>query len=126
MELFGRSSLGLDIGSHSIKLIEVRYTRESPVITCAKAVPIAREREDRDIAISEALRELLGKLKLRSRRVITAVSSALEDQVTVLSSFFIPDLMPNLPKEVIKTGVIMEAEVQARIPFPVDLSLIHI
>lgn len=129
MGLFRQNSiLGLDIGSHSIKLVEVKHTRGGPVITCAKVVSIKREQEGdteyiADIAIGEALRELLGKSKLRSRRVITAVSSALEEQVTILPTFFIPDLVQDLPKETIKASVMAEAEVQARIPFSADFAV---
>jgi len=120
--------LGLDIGSHSIKLVEVKHTRGGPIITLAKSVPIAREQEEDtdyvgDIAIGEALRELLGKSKLRSKRVITAVSSALEAQVTILPNFFIPNLVQNLPKATIKENVMAEAVNQAHIPFPADLAV---
>ena len=129
MGLFNQDTiLGLDIGSHSIKLAEVKHTREGAVITCAKAIQISREQEKdteyiADIAIADALRELIDKSTLRSKRVVTAVSSALEEQVTILSSFFIPELIPDLPKEDIKTNVMMEAEVQARIPFPADFAV---
>ncbi|MBC8230955.1 hypothetical protein H8E77_15495 [bacterium] len=80
MGFFRKSSiLGLDIGSHSIKLVEVKHTRGGPIITFAKSVPIAREQEEdtdyvADIAIGEALHELLGKSKLFYRRIITALS----------------------------------------------------
>ena len=131
MGLLRQSSLlGLDIGSHSIKLVEVKRTREGSVITCAKAVPIKREQEDdtgeyvADIAIAEALRTLLSKSKLRSKRVVASVSSALEEQVTILPTFFIPDLVPDIPKEAIKASVMTEAEVQARIPFPADVAVV--
>ena len=41
MGIFSQSSLlGLDIGTHSIKLVEVKHSRQGPVITFAKAVQI--------------------------------------------------------------------------------------
>ena len=129
MGLFGQNSiLGLDIGSHSIKLVEIKHTRGGPIITCAKSVLIVHEQEEdteyiADIAIGDALRELLGKSKLRSKKVVTAIPLALEGQVTILDTFFIPNLVPDLPKEAIKTSVMMEAEVQARIPFSADVAV---
>lgn len=121
--LFSRSILGLDIGSHSIKLVEVKRTRGGPIITCAKAVSMAHEEEATDAEISKSLRKLLDMLEVRSKRVIAAVSSA-EERV-IMRSIFMPEMTTDVSEDAVKTGARFEAEEQDYIPYEMNHALIN-
>lgn len=121
--LFSRSILGLDIGSHSIKLVEVKKTRGGPIITCAKAVSMAHEEEATDAEISKSLRKLLDMLEVRSKRVIAAVSSA-EERV-IMRSIFMPEMTTDVSEDAVKTGARFEAEEQDYIPYEMNHALIN-
>lgn len=64
-----RSLIGLDIGSTSVKALELSEARDSLAITGLAVAEIPGP--DR---ITETIREVLSKGKLRARRVVTAVS----------------------------------------------------
>jgi type IV pilus assembly protein PilM len=112
--------LGLDIGSHSIKLVEIKHTNEGPVIAYAQRVPIPQTEND-PLIVEDAIRETLQTLvrsdKMRGKRVVTAVPASVEEQVT-MRSIFIPDLPIDAPSEIIRTSVEAEFEVQEFCPFP--------
>lgn len=119
--LFSRSILGLDIGSHSIKLVEINRTRGGPIITCAKAVSMAHEEEATDAEISKSLRKLLDMSKVRSKRVITAVSSA--EELVIMHSIFMPEMTADVSEDALRTGARFEAEEQEYIPYDIDYAL---
>jgi len=121
LAFFNRSILGLDIGSHSIKLVEVKRTREGPIITCAKSVSIAYEEEATYTEISKSLHKLLGMSEVRSKQVITAVSSA-EEQL-IMQSIFMPELTADISEDAVRTGARFKAEEQDYIPYDMDYAL---
>ena len=121
MKIFGssKSILGLDIGSHAIKLVEVKHAKGGGVITYAQSMPIPHREMDEPVsqeAIREALQALVRQSKTRGRRVITAVPSALDAQVT-MRSIFIPDLPADTPKSALQMNVRAEFEAQDYIAY---------
>jgi len=120
---FGRSILGLDIGSHSIKLVEVKHTRGGPIITCAKAIAIAHEGEVTYNDISRALRKLLNMSKVRSKYVITALSSA-EEQV-IMRTIFMPEMTATVSYDAVRAGARFQAEEQSYIPYDIDYAVMN-
>ncbi len=121
MGIFGinTSIVGLDIGAHSIKLVEVKHGKKVPVITYAQSMPIPRAGTDEpasEEAVGEALRELIRQSKMRGKRVVTAVPSALDAQVT-MRSIFISDLPVDAPKSVLQMSVRAEFEAQDYIAY---------
>ncbi|MFQ6044391.1 MAG: type IV pilus assembly protein PilM [Candidatus Poribacteria bacterium] len=123
MFFWNRSILGLDIGSHSIKLVEVKHTKEGPIITCAKAISMEHEVEDSYTEMRKSLRKLLGTLKVRSKRVVTAVSSAEEQVIT--HSIFMPDITTDISEDAIRASARIEAEEKDYIPYDMDYALIN-
>ncbi|MCZ6676884.1 MAG: type IV pilus assembly protein PilM [Candidatus Poribacteria bacterium] len=118
---FGRrkSVLGLDIGSHAIKLVEIKHTNKGPVITHVQSRSIPQVEDDEQDpagATRETLHTLVDEAKLRGKRVVTAVSSALDEQVT-MRSIFIPDLPLDAPEEVLQMSVRAEFEAQDYITY---------
>lgn len=116
---FDRSVLGLDIGSHSIKLVELKKTRGEPTLTCAKAFSIGHETEP----TATDLRRVLDISNVSSKRTITALSSA-EEQV-IMRSIFIPDMTSDVSEDALETGVTFEAEAQDYIPYEIDNAVMN-
>ena len=119
MRLGKRNILGLDIGTHSIKVVEVKRTKNGPTVTFAHnqpIVPIGDSENAKEEATREALETLVSEGKLRKRRVAVAVPSALDEQVT-MRSIFVPELPIDAPKEVLRLSVQSEFEAQDYIPY---------
>ncbi len=64
-----RSILGLDIGSHSVKAIELAQEGERFVINSYGQLDVKSEETQRDV-----VREIVSSYRIRTRRVVTAVS----------------------------------------------------
>jgi len=120
-----KSVLGVDIGSHSIKLVEVKHTKEGPMITFAQSATIPQVEGD-ELAHMEAIRDTLNTLvtesKIQKKKVVIAVPAALEEEVT-MKSIFIPDLPIDVPKEVMKMNVRAEFEAQDFISYLDDAEI---
>ena len=123
MSFLEHSILGLDIGSHSIKLVEVKPTRRGPIITRAKVVSISHGEEATDAEISTLLHELLDISKVRSKRVITAVSSS--DEQVIMRPIFIPEMTSDISEDALRTSAKFEAAEQDYIPYDVDHALMN-
>ncbi len=104
-------TIGLDIGSHSIKLVGLKMTLKGPVITHAgiKEIPYGEDREDLDF-ISETVKSLYREIGLQPGKVRLTVSG---------SGVFIRQItIPSMPKAELKEAV--RWEIKEYLPFPVE------
>ena len=103
--------IGLDIGSHSIKLVGLKMTSKGPFLTCLgmKEIPPNKDKEDVN-AISEILKALVKEVGLKTRKVNLTVSGS-GVQVKRIS-------VPSLPKAELKEAV--RWEIKNYLPFPVE------
>lgn len=111
-----KSSIGLDIGSHSIKLVELRHTIKG-VFLANFAVkdlpPEAGEEGGRDVIV-EKIKEILREENISARKVIIGVSGP---QVAIRRAGF-----PSMPKKELKEAVRLEA--RKFIPFPLEKAIV--
>ena len=104
-------TIGLDIGSHSIKLIGLKTTSKGPFLTCLgiKEIPPNTDKEDVN-AFSEILRTLIKEVGLKTKKVNLVVSGS-GVQIKRIS-------VPSLPKAELKEAV--RWEIKNYVPFPVE------
>jgi len=125
MGLFGNLAgpgdiIGIDIGSHSIKVVQVANTRTGYTLTRAGSTPTPHEAvkqgvvEDR-VAIAEALRTLLRTLGITTTSVVAAVAgpTVVVRQVK----------LPNMTEQQLRKSIYWEA--RNFISFPVEDSLLE-
>jgi type IV pilus assembly protein PilM len=103
--------IGLDIGSHSIKLVGLKMTSKGPFLTCVgmKEIPPDEDKEDVKTA-SDTLRSLVSEVGLKTKKVNLTVSGS-GVQVKRIS-------VPSLPKAELKEAV--RWEMKNYLPFPVE------
>jgi type IV pilus assembly protein PilM len=103
--------IGLDIGSHSIKLVGLKMTSKGPFLTCVgmKEIPLGKDKEDVN-AFSETLRSLVSEVGLKTKKVNLVVSGS-GVQIKRIS-------VPSLPKAELKEAV--RWEIKDHLPFPVE------
>ena len=104
-------TIGLDIGSHSIKLIGLKTTSKGPFLTCLgmKEIPPNKDKEDVKTA-SDTLRSLVSEVGLKTKKVNLVVSGS-GVQIKRIS-------VPSLPKAELKEAV--RWEIKNHLPFPVE------
>ena len=107
--------IGLDIGSHSIKLVGLKMTSKGPFLTCAgiKEIPPGTDKEDVS-HITEILKGLLIEVGLKSKKVRLTVSGSGVNirRITI----------PSMPKAELKEAV--SWEIKGHLPFPVETARI--
>jgi len=98
-----KSSIGLDIGSHSIKLVDLRYTLKGVFLTnfAVKDLPPEAGEEGGRNVIVEKIKELLHEENISARKVIIGVSG-LQIAIRRIS-------LPSMPKKELKKAVRWEA-----------------
>jgi len=103
--------IGLDIGSHSIKLVGLRMTSKGPFLTHAgiKEIPYGSESED-PAFISEAIKALYREIGLKPGKVNLTVSGA-DMHIRRIS-------LPSMPRAELREAV--RWEMKGHLPFPVD------
>jgi type IV pilus assembly protein PilM len=104
-------TIGLDIGSHSIKLVGLKMTSKGPVITHAgiKEIPYGEVKEDLTFA-SEAIRNLYREVGLKPGKVSLTVSG---------SGVFIRRIaIPSMPRAELKEAI--KWEIKGYLSFPVE------
>lgn len=103
--------IGLDIGSHSIKLVGLKKTSKGPFLTHIgmKEIPFGKDKEDVN-TFSEILKALVKEVGLKTKKVNLAVSGS-GVQIKRIS-------VPSLPKAELKEAV--RWEIKNYIPFPVE------
>lgn len=108
--------IGLDIGSHSIKLVGIKKTSKGPFLTCygMKKIPQGIDREDMP-TLASLLRELIEEIGVKTKKVRLTVSG---------SGIHIKRMtMPSIPrKELIQT---LPWEMKNHLPFPVETARIQ-
>jgi type IV pilus assembly protein PilM len=104
-------TIGLDIGSHSIKLIGLKKTSKGPYLTCLgiKEIPPDSDKEDVN-TFSEILKALVQEVGLTTKKVNLTVSGS-GVQIKRIS-------VPSLPKAELKEAV--RWEMKDHLPFPVE------
>src|SRR4030043_58795 len=107
--------IGLDIGSHSIKLVGLKMTSRGPFLTCVgmKEIPPNKDKEDVN-AYSEILKILVKEVGLKTNKVNLTVSGS-GVQIKRIS-------IPSLPKAELKEAV--RWEIKDSLPFPVETAQI--
>ena len=108
-------TIGLDIGSHSIKLVGLKMTSKGPFLTCVgmKEIPPNKDKEDVN-AYSEILKILVKEVGLKTKKVNLVVSGS-GVQIKRIS-------VPSLPKAELKEAV--RWEIKDHLPFPVETAQI--
>ena len=109
-------TIGLDIGSHSIKLVGLKKTSKGPFLTCfgMKKIPQGIAKEDIS-SISILLKDLIEEVGIKTKKVRLTVSG---------SGIHIRRMtMPSIPKkELIKA---LPWEIKEHLPFPVETARIQ-
>lgn len=108
--------IGLDIGSHSIKLVGLKKTSKGPSLTCfgMKKIPQGIDREDVG-SISEVLKGLVEEVDLKTKKVRLTVSGA---------GIHIRRMtMPSIPKKELNQA--LRWEIKEHLPFPVETAQIQ-
>jgi type IV pilus assembly protein PilM len=104
-------TIGLDIGSHSIKLVGLQMTSKGPFLTHAgiKGIPYGEQREDPTF-ISETIKALFREVGLTPGKVNLTVSDP---------SIHIRRItLPSMPKSELREAV--RWEMKSHIPFPIE------
>jgi len=103
--------IGLDIGSHSIKLVGIKMTSKGPFLTCVGMKEILPNRDKEDVNIvTETLKSLFNETGLKTKKVNLAVSGS-GVQIKRIS-------LPSLPKAELKEAV--RWEIKDSLPYPVE------
>ena len=105
--MFGRkrSLLGLDIGSHEVKAVELTEHRDQVVLTGFGHAPV----EDKDM-LKDTIHDMLRRSGIRTRKVVTAVSGR-----AVIVRYI---NMPSMSGDDLRSALRFEAD--KYIPFEVD------
>ncbi len=95
-------TIGLDIGSHSIKLVGLKMTSKGPFLTCVgvKEIPPDSDKEGIN-AVSEILRALVKEVGLKTKKVNLTVSGS----GVHIKRISIPSLPKNELKEAIRSNL---------------------
>lgn len=116
MGLFGGSWVGLDIGSSSVKVVQLKTGGASPELKAAGLAEIspdameAVEEDVRDALVSETIRRLLKETKVGTKNVVTSISG----EALIVRPVKLPFMSP----EELDGMVPLEAE--QYIPLPMD------
>ena len=108
-------TIGLDIGSHSIKLVGLKMTSKGPFLTSLgmKEIPPGTDKEDVD-KLSQILKTLFKEVGVKTNKVNLIVSG---------SGVHIKRIsIPSLPKNELKEAV--RWEIKDHLPFPVETAQI--
>ena len=108
-------TIGLDIGSHSIKLVGLKMTPKGPFLTRVgmKEIPPGTDKEDVD-KLSQILKALFKEAGLETKKVRLTVSGS-GVQIKQIS-------VPSLPKAELNEAV--RWEIKGHLPFPVETAQI--
>ncbi|MBL7176170.1 MAG: type IV pilus assembly protein PilM [Desulfobacteraceae bacterium] len=112
------NSIGLDIGNHSIKVVELRHTPEAVFMTnfAVKELPLDARGDKRSAGvIAEMIKELFQEENIRPKKVTIGVSGS---QVAIRHIS-----LPYMPKKEIKEAVRWEA--RKLISFPLEKAIVE-
>lgn len=77
--------LGLDIGTHAVKFVEMEHSNKGSVITNCGYVRIAENNLEYDL--SNALKHYLSKNKIRAKKAVIAIPACTTDDITLQLNF---------------------------------------
>lgn len=108
--------IGLDIGSHSIKLVGLKKTSRGPFLSCLgmKRIPQALDRQDTN-ALAILLKDLIEETGIKTKKVRLTVSGS-GIQIRRLT-------MPSMPKKELAQA--LPWEMKSHLPFPVETAQIQ-
>jgi len=108
-------TIGLDIGSHSIKLVELKTTSKGPFLTGLgiKEIPPGKDKEDVN-TVCEILKTLVSEVGLKTKKVNVTVSGSGVNISRII--------VPSMPKAELKEAV--RWEVKGRLSFPIETARI--
>ena len=114
-ELYMSETIGLDIGSHSIKLVGLKTTSKGPFLTHVgiKEIPPGGNKEDANY-ISEILKTLVSEVGLKTKKVSLTISGSGVNISRII--------VPSMPKAELKEAV--RWEIKGQLPFPVETAQI--
>ena len=111
------SSLGVDIGSSSIKIVELEHSSRGPfILNAGISEPLA---DDSIGVVTAALAELVGRKKFHAKRTVATVQTSIEGSVTA-RRIFMEHMTPDIKKSELKERVEWEAITRDYIPFPAE------
>lgn len=116
-----KAVIGIDIGSHSIKMVEMRIEKDKPAITGAGYVRMDLSLE-REGEIQRRLKELLSLVKPSTTRCIADISSS--DEMVIMRTMFIPEVSPDMSDEEMIETTRSEVEEQDYLPYPIEKALV--
>ncbi|MDH4265020.1 MAG: type IV pilus assembly protein PilM [Deltaproteobacteria bacterium] len=104
-------TIGLDIGSHAIKLIGLKMTAQGPLLTQArvKEIPYGEQKEDVNF-IAETLKALLREANLKPGKV-SLIASGSGVNIRFIS-------LPSMPKAELPEAI--RWEIKSQLPFPIE------
>jgi type IV pilus assembly protein PilM len=114
-ELTMTETIGLDIGSHSIKLVGLKMTSKGPFLTHVgiKEIPPGGNKEDANY-ISEILKTLVSEVGLKTKKVSLTISGSGVNISRIV--------VPSMPRAELKEAV--RWEIKGKLPFPVETAQI--
>ena len=104
-------TIGLDIGSHSVKVVALEMTSKGPFVTSVgiKEIPYGEQRED-PAFISETIKALFREIGLKPGKVNLTLSGA-DIYIRRIS-------MPSMPRSELREAV--RWEMKSHLPFPIE------
>lgn len=122
-KLFGppKAVLGIDVGFHSIKIVELKSTGKGYQVT---ASAIARKPEgETEEALGSIIGGMLKDAKIHTRHAITSISRAMDERV-IIKPITMPSITADISKEELREAVKFEAVHQEYIPYEVEGAMI--
>jgi type IV pilus assembly protein PilM len=114
-ELYMSETIGLDIGSHSIKIVGLKMASRGPYLTALGIKEIPRRKDEEDTQpLIETLKTLLKEVPLKTKRVRVTVSGR--------GVNLIPLTLPSMPR--IEMLEAIRWEVKNQLPFPIETARI--
>lgn len=106
-------TIGLDIGSHSIKLVGLKMTSKGPFLTILEIQEIPYGKNDAK-ELSEILKEMVKRAGLKTKKVRVSVSGSgmITRQI----------IIPSMPKSEMNEAI--RWEIKAHLPFPIETAQI--
>jgi len=114
-------SLGVDIGSNFIKIVELEYGSKGPfILNAGLSEPLV---DDSFSVVSAALAELVDRKKFRAKKAVATVQTTAEGSATA-RRIFMEHISPDIKKSELRERVEWEAITRDYIPFPAEEAVI--
>jgi type IV pilus assembly protein PilM len=115
------SALGVDIGSNSIKIVELEYGSKGPaIVNAAISEPLSDTTHE---VASNVLSDLMEQKDFRAKRTVATVQATAEGSATV-RRMFMEHVTADIKKSELRERVEWEAMTRDYIPFPAEEAVI--